>query len=52
LVEVAVVNNIEVVAAEDIFQFTCTLSIHLHFIAEIVLFIAGCTHHGCHSVLG
>ena len=51
LVEVFVVNNIEIMTAENLFQFMCSFTIDLDIVAETILAIAGCTEQCCQGIL-
>ena len=50
-IQVAVIDDMEPVAQEDVLQFAGTLAIDLHFVAEAVFAIAGSTEHLCQRIL-
>ena len=50
-VQVLIVNDIKLMAAEYFLQLVGTLSIDAYFLAEIVFTVGGSLQHGRHSIL-
>ena len=52
LVKVAVVDDVETVAEENLLELVGAVAVDFHLVAEVVLTVAGGTEHGGQGILG